>query len=313
MSIYDRDYFQESKRPSVMSYEHVIIKLIVATVIIFSIQVIALRAGDAVTQWCKLDWKSLQSFQLWRLVTYAFLHDPQQVGHIFGNMLFLYIFGRHVEDRVGGKETLAFYFSAIIISGLAYVVISLLGDPRATYGASGAVCAIMFASVIWDPSRTILVFYIIPVPVWLFAAFYFANEFHPVLLTLGGQQVATGTAHACHLGGMVFGALYAWFNWSILQSRLAYAFSNKRSKRTFRKPSMVWLPRENSEREVDDRASVPFPKRSEPAKSRADQELETKLDQVLAKLHAVGMDQLTAAEREFLTEASRKLKDNKRG
>src|SRR5687768_14805617 len=77
-----------------------------------------------------------QNPELYQFVTYAFLH--QDVMHIFGNMLFLYIFGNNVNDKMGHGAYLAYYLAGAIFAGLGYAVTS---NGR-VLGASGAVSAI---------------------------------------------------------------------------------------------------------------------------------------------------------------------------
>src|SRR5580704_18099015 len=96
------------------------------------------------------------------------------------------------------------YLLAAVVSSLAYVVSSEMHwqDGARAYGASGAVTAVMLICACHDPYRTILLFWILPVPIWLFVVFAVARDF---LGLLGGMGKV---AFAAHLGGAGFGYLY---------------------------------------------------------------------------------------------------------
>src|SRR5262249_50581867 len=74
-----------------------------------------------------------QNPQLMQFVTYAFLHA--NVGHLVGNMLFLYIFGNNVNDKIGNVGYLAFYLAGAVMAGVGYVA----AETSPMLGASGAV------------------------------------------------------------------------------------------------------------------------------------------------------------------------------
>src|SRR5208283_860447 len=81
--------------------------------------------------------------QVWRLLTYAFLHDPNSIWHIVFNMLFLWWFGSDVEDLYGPREFLAFYLVSAVLGGIAFVLLKMAEFPRPEcLGASGAVTAV---------------------------------------------------------------------------------------------------------------------------------------------------------------------------
>jgi membrane associated rhomboid family serine protease len=80
---------------------------------------------------------------LWQFITYAFLHGG--IGHIFGNMYFLYMFGNNVNDRLGHLGYLLFYLAGAVFSAIGHILAaSLYGTGIATpvLGASGAIAAV---------------------------------------------------------------------------------------------------------------------------------------------------------------------------
>jgi len=142
-----------------------------------------------------------QRFHWWGLVTYAFLHGG--LLHIGFNMLFLWVFGPNVEDRMGRIGFAAFYLVGGAASGAAHVLFS----PHPVIGASGAVAAVTGAFLVLFPRTHIrlLLFFIIigvfSIPSWWFIAFAVVRDFVPF-----AGAIDDGVSHAAHLGGYVFGA-----------------------------------------------------------------------------------------------------------
>ncbi len=136
-------------------------------------------------------------------LTYAFLHA--NVGHILSNMLFLYIFGNNVNDRLGHAGYAAFYLAGGVIAGVTHV----LGETSPVLGASGAVFAVTGAFLILFPRAHITVLYffgligLLEIPsLWFILAYLLINVLSQFTALLGppGQ-----VAHLAHLGGAFFG------------------------------------------------------------------------------------------------------------
>jgi membrane associated rhomboid family serine protease len=150
------------------------------------------------------------------LVTSMFLHGG--FLHIGGNMLYLWIFGDNVEDRVGHVRFVAFYLLCGVVAALAqYLVDPGSGIP--IVGASGALAGIMGAYLVLYPHSRVLVLvpipflYVIEVPAVLFLGFWFVLQFLAGLGTLG---VATaedvgGVAFWAHVAGFVAGVIGIFF------------------------------------------------------------------------------------------------------
>jgi membrane associated rhomboid family serine protease len=136
------------------------------------------------------------------VLTSMFLHAG--LLHIGGNMLFLWIFGNNVEDRVGPILFVIFYG----VGGVVAAVGHYLSDPTSitpVIGASGAVAAVMGAYFVWWPRAlvTTLVFFFIPVriPAFVFLGIWFVLQFL--------SNPDSGVATIAHIAGFVFGALIA--------------------------------------------------------------------------------------------------------
>src|ERR1700752_834605 len=153
MGIYDRDYYRSDGRSVLsMSMGQVSKWLIIINVIAFVLQ-LATRVRSEFgylpgpfTQTLWLDTDAVLHGQVWRLLTCAFLHSPENILHIVFNMLALWWFGKAVEDIYGPKEFLWYYLMSAVISSLAYMAFELTtakGDFHPALGASGAVTACM--------------------------------------------------------------------------------------------------------------------------------------------------------------------------
>ncbi|MDX2017806.1 MAG: rhomboid family intramembrane serine protease [Planctomycetota bacterium] len=151
-----------------------------------------------------LEWAPLEP---WRFVTYAFLHGS--VMHLLGNMLFLWVFGQAVEDRLGRIGFVVFYLMGAGASGLAHV----LTNDAPVIGASGAVSALGGAFLVLFPRTRVRVLFLLfiitvfNVPSVVFIAFNIARD-----LLLQGMEVigparggGGGVAYMAHLGGYAFG------------------------------------------------------------------------------------------------------------
>lgn len=146
------------------------------------------------------------------LFTAMFLHGG--LLHLGGNMLYLWIFGNNVEDRMGHVRFLLFY----LIGGIAATYAHVATEPSSTIpliGASGAIAAVLGAYIVlWPHARilTAIIFYFITVvqlPAALVLGFWFVLQFFQGALTLGAEA-AGGVAWFAHIGGFVFGAGVAW-------------------------------------------------------------------------------------------------------
>ena len=150
-----------------------------------------------------LGWESFS--KPWGLVTYQFLHGD--LMHIAGNMLFLWVFGVPVEERLGRWRFLAVYLLGGMAAGIAQSVV----EPGSlTIGASGSVAAITGAFLVLAPRAPMRVLFffllimVISIPAWWFIVFAIAKDFLLQTWSTANGGVS-GVAHAAHLGGYAFG------------------------------------------------------------------------------------------------------------
>jgi membrane associated rhomboid family serine protease len=140
------------------------------------------------------------------LVTYMFLHA--NFMHVFGNMIFLFVFGDDIEEAIGHWRFLAFYLACGIGGGIAYV----LSGPSSNIdliGASGAVAGVISAYAMFRPCAKVTVLLGL-IPLRLRA--YWVIGFWVVMQIADlANGVQNGVAYWCHIGGLVTGAVLFFF------------------------------------------------------------------------------------------------------
>jgi len=146
------------------------------------------------------------------LVTSMFLHGD--LLHLFGNMVFLLVFGRHVENQLGRINFLMFYLTAGITACLAH----MLMEPDSSaplIGASGAISGVLGAFFICNPRARItlvlepvLIYFLcrlmVRVPAWVFVPVWFFLQ-----ISFALKSRSSNIAFWAHVGGFSFGALLA--------------------------------------------------------------------------------------------------------
>ncbi len=141
-------------------------------------------------------------FQVWQLVTYAFLHGS--IAHIFFNMFALYIFGCVIERSLGVGKYLFYYFACAVTAALTHLLVAryITGGFYPTIGASGAIFGVLLAFGMLYPRQRIYLWFALPMPAWVFVTGYGILE-----LVLGATGAQPGVAHFAHLGGMIGGII----------------------------------------------------------------------------------------------------------
>jgi membrane associated rhomboid family serine protease len=242
----------------------------------------------------------LRHFRFWQLLTATFLHDGP--WHLLGNMWFFWIVGREMESMYGSRDFLAFYICAAIFSTLAWVLIDAASSHDwfiPMVGASGAVMAVIMLFTLFFPKREIL-FLFIPMPMWLLLAIYL---FFPLIPVLNGGS--TRVAVEAHLAGAGFGFLFKQFDLRL---------SRFTSGRVFRPRLRAFTPRPREQTRTRSpsssltSASVGSAGKSSPASVIPEEQLDARLDEVLAKIAREGRAGLTDEELRVLQEASRRAR-----
>ncbi len=151
---------------------------------------------------------------IFTIFTSMFMHAG--LAHIGGNMLYLWIFGDNVEDRLGHGRYLMFYLVGGVVASMTHLITNW-GSALPTVGASGAIAAVLGAYITFFPASRIATF--IPLPLGIFykltmlpaavvLGFWFVFQLFDGVAALGGADVG-GVAVWAHIGGFVAGMLIA--------------------------------------------------------------------------------------------------------
>jgi membrane associated rhomboid family serine protease len=148
--------------------------------------------------------------------TAMFMHGSWD--HILGNMLFLAIFGKNVEDAFGHLRYLLFYVAGGFVAAMTQTFMTLVAGTAAdgrvpVLGASGAIAAVLGAYfVLYPKSRvlTLVVVFLVRIPAWVFLGLWFLYQLIEGNFGLfSASSNGGGTAFFAHVGGFVFGVLLA--------------------------------------------------------------------------------------------------------
>lgn len=152
------------------------------------------------------------------LFTSMFMHGG--IAHIAGNMLFLWIFGDNIEDRLGHVRYVIFYLVCGVIASLAHVFTTGLFATNEnsllipSLGASGAISGVLGGYLLLHPTRrvTVILFrFLTDVPAYVAIGLWFAFQLISGLGILGGGSQQGGVAYAAHIGGFLAGLVLIKF------------------------------------------------------------------------------------------------------
>jgi len=279
MGLYDRDYTQADfksqeghfryapqMRMSFPKLTPVVKWLLIINIGVFLAAITIKPLGIFIYEWFELDARSLgRALQVWRLITYQFLHDPNIFWHIFLNMLGLFFLGPTLERHWGSRRFLPFYLGCGVAGALFYMLLVGIGflPPIPMVGASGAILGMLAACAILFPHFVVFIF-IFPVPIRI-AAVGLTAVYFLFVVTKG----ANAGGHAAHLAGMAAGA--------------AYVFSQSwRDKFKFKFRSGHWEKRMATQRN-----------------------LQFEVDRILHKVSQSGIQSLSSKEKKILKEATK--------
>lgn len=262
-------------------------RLLVANLLVFLLQ-LTIFAGPRFISAFGLD--PLQAAaRPWTFVTYMFLHGG--VLHLAFNLLALFVFGPPVEERMGSRNFIVYYLLCGLGGAVLSYALALATTVGTTIGASGAIFGVALAFAWYWPNHRILVFPLpVPIPVKWLVAFLVA-----ISLLFAWLPAADGVAHLAHLGGLGAGFLYLKAqDWRVARA--------EQDLRRTPEPTVLLHP---AARAAHGQAAAPPPPppRAEPDVTQAE------VDRVLDKISATGMGSLTPAERKFLVDMSRRMRD----
>ncbi len=240
---------------------------------------------------------AIQRLEVWRLITFQFLHDPFSIMHVAFNMFGMWVFGPMVEQYLGRKLYLAFYLMCGLAGGLLFIILNLLGaytplnilsDGFTTrlIGASAGVFGVIVACAFVSPNSTIqLLFPPIPMKMRTFAYGYVAIALISLLM---GSRNAGG--EAAHVGGAIAGFFF------IRNSKLLVDFfdvfgDSREPKSNKKKTSKGKGQPKSSYRNYNNTGS------SGPSPNQ--------IDKILQKVSQKGLASLSDKEKKMLAEASK--------
>jgi len=278
MGLYDRDYtqadFQSQQghfryapqmRMSFPKLTPVVKWLLIINIGVFLAAITIRPLGIFIYEWFELDPRWPRALQLWRLISYQFLHDPGFVWHIFFNMLGLFFLGPTLEHHWGSKRFLPFYLGCGVAGALFYLLLVAVRFLPAgpMVGASGSILGMLAACAILFPHFVVFIL-LFPVPIRI-AAIGLTAVYLVAILTKG----TNAGGDAAHLAGMAAGA--------------AYVFSQSwRDKFKFKFRADNW------EKQIAEQRN-----------------LQVEVDRILEKVHNSGIQSLNYKEKNILKEATK--------
>jgi len=224
--------------------------------------------------------------QPWTLVTYMFVHGG--LLHLATNMLALYVFGTPIESRWGSRKFIFYYLYCGIGAACFALLLAALHVSSAPFiGASGAVLGVALAFAMLWPDEEILILPI-PIPIKARTLVIVLVAVNAVPAIWGAND---GVAHLAHLGGLLFGYLF------FQVQRLS---GERRVLRVSREPVVAALQSGSRDSPVRGGSSLRSALRS------GGDPVAAEVDRVLDKISAKGIGSLTAEERRFLDEVSKR-------
>jgi membrane associated rhomboid family serine protease len=288
MALADRFYMRDSYHPP-----RVTPILIGVLIVAFLLQCMLMFYGDVgVIDELGLTVAGLRQGKVWQLFTFQFLHSYPWPWHVLFNCLGLYFIGRPIEEIFGSKKFLALYLLSGTLGGLMQVAMTMLLPRHSdvpTLGASAGVCGMLAIYCTLNPMQELRTWmYFIPITIRARYLLMFVAG-----LSIFGTIIPfDNVAHAAHLGGILTGIAFV---------RWGSKFSDWLGK--------LQVPR----RRRDEPHTLA---RSKPWRARAarreqaiasDEFISEKVDPILDKIAAHGLQSLTDAERKILETARKKM------
>jgi len=295
----DRDYMREEDQGTRLSWT---VMLLIALVVVFAAEAIAeTYMGLSLKQYGALSSRVWQSGWVWQLVTFQFLHGS--FAHLFFNGLGIWMFGRPIEAAFGGRRMLGLWMAGGLVGGLLQLGISAAFPNQFSPDVVGASAGLMTFLAIFcrlEPDARILLALIVPVPARFL--FYFSVGVAVFFIIVPSRD---GVAHAAHLGGLLFGWFWVqagYHRGESLWDRLSEAWHRWNQQRQTSRPVS---------RAADGKIIKPSFRPAlvpTPAKELSDAEfMAREVDPILDKIARDGIGSLTAAERQTLEAARKKV------
>jgi membrane associated rhomboid family serine protease len=291
----DRDYmrqpeFEEQRwRPNLRLRWSWTLALIAAYAVVLTAELVTARffpQNNFFNDYLALSKEGVEKGFVWQLVTYQFMHAGWL--HLFLNCWAIYVFGRELEQLLGGRRFLALMFSSGIIGGIFQVLTAMIWPwlfGGEVVGASACAFGLVAAFAMIFPERelTMLIFFVIPVRLRAKTLLILSAVLAVAGVVFSESILGGNVANAAHLGGMAMGWFYV--------------------KKILKHPALIGA--------VEETKFIPSKlarkKAVVPEEKSADEFLESEVDPILDKISAHGIHSLTARERAVLESARKKM------
>ena len=293
--------------------------LLIANVVVFVVEnlfLAGLTYGGTRLDVLMMQWFALMpidsGFLPWQLVSYQFMHGS--IGHLFFNMLALWMFGMELEHLWGTRRFATYYLLSGIAAGATHILINtLMGGPGApTVGASGSIMGVLLAFGLTFPTRPVMMFPIFfPIPARIFVMLYAGLD-----LVMGIMNTNDGVAHFAHLGGALGGWLLLRFGAPLFRLVDGQSGAMPRGLRDEDAIDVEYrdVPRQRVRYDYQNEAATappppPAQRTSTPTRFVVDGEAITQetIDEILDKISQAGYHSLTEHEKRILFEVSRQI------
>jgi membrane associated rhomboid family serine protease len=285
----DRSYM---RGPGYGQYRSVTVVMLVILTICYVLQSVLYSyslAGTRLLAFLELTPLAITRGYVWQLLTFQFLHNG--FIHFLFNCLTLYFLGTALEPALARRHWLGIYFGAGIAGGLLHSVGSIFlpnNFPPQVVGASAGVSGLLAAFAFFFPMQEINLWFVLRFPAKFFFVISLILTSFFILVPAGGRDL--GVAHGAHLGGLLFGYVYArWlihFEWKMPNLNF------------FRRPKVFVHKRQPSAWPSQRREKFDLP---------SDEFISREVDPILDKISAHGIQSLTERERKILEAARAKM------
>ncbi len=280
--LYDRPYMQQNQNTR---SRNLVLGIIIFNVVVYAIQ---LAGGEGFFRFFALTSGDFGGPHIWSFLTYSFLHSPQSIFHLVGNMIGVFFLGRALLPELGEKRFVQLYLGSTIVGGLVWYIISFASGTGAVVGASGAVFGLITCFGLMYAENDIYFMMVIRMKakVLLYISLGIAGFGLIFFELLNGHS----TAHSAHLGGMLGGFLFYKF--------IYLRNPGPGKAEAFKMPD--WFkpkPQKPTTKAFPYKVNITPPR-----------DLKKEVDRILDKINSQGFGALTDSEKKILDEAGDLLK-----
>jgi rhomboid family protein len=308
MGIYDREYYRDETRGSgfLSGAAPACKTIILLNVAFFLARALFPNAYPLVESSLGARSDLIFHFQVHRLITATFLH--QWILQLAMNMIVLWWAGREMEAMYGSIEFSSFYLTAAAVSTFCWAVVDYFGPWHVglwPIGSQGPLTAVVVLFALYYPHREVNLFGLVRLEIWMLLVIYLGYDVF-CLLQQSQNGSAVGVVFASHMGGAAYGFLYKTLDlrWTRMLRRRPL---RPRVRMVAPEPRGKVAPISTSQ----SRSASAGSSRSSSAVAVSQEQLDARLDEVLAKIAREGRGGLTEEENRILQEASQRARDRR--